>query len=101
MQAWEITKKDLRLLARDRRALIVLVILPLIFITIIGLTTGRMMGWNNSNTLLKIALADNVVYEEIGNAPAPSAAQTTNAGTAPSAGADQDADNDAAPLSEQ
>ena len=101
MQAWEITKKDLRLLARDRRALIVLVILPLIFITIIGLTTGRMMGWNNSNTLLKIALADNVAYEEIGKAPASSAAETMNAGTAPSEGANQDADDDAVPLSRE
>jgi hypothetical protein len=42
MQAWEITKKDLRLLARDRRALIVL-LLPLIFITIIR-TTPKLMG---------------------------------------------------------
>ncbi len=66
MQAWEITKKDLRLLTRDRRALIVLVVLPLIFITIIGLTTGKLMGWNSANAMLKIALVDNMDYEGIG-----------------------------------
>jgi ABC-2 type transport system permease protein len=66
MKSWEITKKDLRLLARDRRALIVLVVLPLIFITIIGLTTGRLMGWNSSNTVLKVALVDQVAYDKIG-----------------------------------
>lgn len=66
MKFWEITKKDLRLLLRDRRALIVLVVLPLIFITIIGLTTGRLMGWSSSNTVLKIALIDKVDYDSIG-----------------------------------
>lgn len=66
MKSWEITKKDLRLLFRDRRALIVLVVLPLIFITIIGLTTGKLMGWSSSNTVLRIVLVDKTDYAGIG-----------------------------------
>lgn len=37
-----ITRKDLRLLTRDRRALIVLLALPLILIAVIGSSTGRL-----------------------------------------------------------
>lgn len=37
---WDITWKDLRLLARDRRALIMLLVLPLMFIAILGMSTG-------------------------------------------------------------
>ena len=55
MGGWQITRKDLRLLLRDRRALAVLIMLPLIFITIIGLTTGQLLGWRSSNQILKIA----------------------------------------------
>ena len=63
MKSWVITSKDLRLLFRDRRALTVLVLLPLIFITIIGLTTGRLLGWQRSNQILIIAAVDLVDYE--------------------------------------
>jgi ABC-2 type transport system permease protein len=69
MKFWIITKKDLRLLVRDRRALIVLVVLPLIFITIIGLTTGKLMGWTSSNTVLRIVLIDKTDYDSIGKVP--------------------------------
>ena len=55
MGGWQITRKDLRLLLRDRRALAVLILLPLIFITIIGLTTGQLLGWRSSNQMLRIA----------------------------------------------
>ena len=68
MKAWEITKKDLKLLVRDRRALAVLVILPLIFITIIGMTTGKLLGWSDTNKVLKIAIVDEIDYEQIGTA---------------------------------
>ena len=54
----EITRKDLRLLARDRRALVVLVGLPMAFIAILGLSTGRLLGWRNDNQLLKLAVVD-------------------------------------------
>ena len=67
MKAWVITKKDLRLLVRDRRALAVLLFLPLIFITIIGLTTGKLLGWQNRNRRLRIAVVDAVAYNKIGS----------------------------------
>src|SRR5688500_10446593 len=62
MGFWEITKKDLRLLVRDRRTTALLVILPLVFITIIGLTTGKLLGWKRSNQMLRIAFVDEVDY---------------------------------------
>jgi ABC-2 type transport system permease protein len=68
MKSWEITKKDLRILARDARALFVLLVLPLVFITIIGLTMGRVLGWKNSNQILRIAVVDDIAYNQIGEA---------------------------------
>ncbi|MGE5194179.1 MAG: ABC transporter permease [Deltaproteobacteria bacterium] len=44
MNAWQITKKDLKLLVRDRRTLFVLVALPLAFISILGLSTGQLFS---------------------------------------------------------
>jgi ABC-2 type transport system permease protein len=44
MNAWQITRKDLRLLWRDRRTLAILVVLPLVFITTVGITTGQMFA---------------------------------------------------------
>src|SRR5579859_3754160 len=68
MKAWEITKKDLRILLRDARALFVLLVLPLVFITIIGLTMGKLLGWKNTNQVLKVGIVDAVAYEQIGQA---------------------------------
>jgi ABC-2 type transport system permease protein len=42
MNFWKITKKDLRLLARDKRTLFGLVALPLFFITILGISAGQL-----------------------------------------------------------
>ncbi len=42
MTFWKITKKDLRLLLRDRRSLLSLLALPLFFITIIGISAGQL-----------------------------------------------------------
>lgn len=55
MGAWQITKKDLRLLIRDRRALAVLIAFPLAFIGILGLSAGEMLGWRRENQQLRIA----------------------------------------------
>ena len=55
---WHLTWKDLRLQMRDRRALAVLLILPLIFISIIGLSTGKMVGWRASNQEIQVAWVD-------------------------------------------
>lgn len=54
----EITRKDLRLLTRDRRALVVLVGLPMAFIVIVGMSTGRLLGWRNDNQVLQLAVFD-------------------------------------------
>src|SRR6516225_1445881 len=42
MHAWKIARKDLRILLRDRRTLFSLVALPLLFITILGLSAGQL-----------------------------------------------------------
>lgn len=44
MKAWEIARKDLMLLARDRRAAFVLVAFPLIFIWMLGMGMGRLVN---------------------------------------------------------
>ena len=56
MNAWKITLKDLRLLVRDRRTLFILVALPLIFITILGLSTGQFLTMQDKNQLIQIAI---------------------------------------------
>lgn len=42
MDALQITLKDLKLLARDRRALVILVAMPMVIIAIVGSSTGRL-----------------------------------------------------------
>lgn len=58
MNFWRITCKDLRVLWRDRRSLVILLALPLVFITIIGLSTGQLLGWQNENEILRIAVVN-------------------------------------------
>ena len=58
MNAWQITLKDLRLLLRDRRTLFILVALPLIFITILGLSTGQFLTKQDQNQLIQIAIVN-------------------------------------------
>lgn len=58
MTGWEITRKDLQLLRRDRRALTVLIVLPMAFICILGLTTGRLLGWKENNQLLTLCVVN-------------------------------------------
>ncbi len=58
MNAWKITLKDLRLLQRDRRTLFILVALPLIFITILGLSTGQFLTMQDKNQLIQIAIVN-------------------------------------------
>ena len=65
MGFWEITKKDLNLLVRDKRTTALLIVLPLVFITIIGLTTGKLLGWKRSNQMLRIGYLDLVDYENV------------------------------------
>lgn len=55
---FHLTWKDLRLQLHDRRSLAVLLILPLIFISIIGLSTGKLLGWRASNQVIQVAWVD-------------------------------------------
>jgi ABC-2 type transport system permease protein len=65
MAFWTIASKDVRLLIQDRRALAVLLAFPMIFITIIGLTTGKLLGWKNSNETIQIVYFDGLDYDAI------------------------------------
>lgn len=55
---WHLTWKDLRLCRCDRRSLAVLLIQPLIFITIVGFSTGTLLGWRASNQVIQVAWVD-------------------------------------------
>ena len=72
MNIWNIARKDLLLLARDRRAVSVLIALPLVFIAIIGMSTGQMLGWRNENEQLRLA----VINRDAESQPAPAAAES-------------------------
>ncbi|MFM7148383.1 MAG: ABC transporter permease, partial [Gemmataceae bacterium] len=50
-------KKDLRLLVRDRLAAILLVVMPLLFIALLGMLLGEGFGQKPDNTL-RISLVD-------------------------------------------
>ncbi|HEY0980543.1 MULTISPECIES: ABC transporter permease [unclassified Schlesneria] len=58
MSAWHITSKDLLLLFQDRRALVLLLILPLMFISIVGMSTGQLLTRDESTERFKIAVVD-------------------------------------------
>lgn len=58
MGARHIMRKDLLVLTRDRRALGVRILMPLAFIAILGFSTGKLMGWQNENAMLRLAWVD-------------------------------------------
>ena len=66
MKAWEITRKDLKLLVRDGRTFVVLLALPVLFIWIIGMITGKMTGINEPNRVLNIMAVDEIDYDALG-----------------------------------
>ncbi|QDT18170.1 ABC transporter permease [Alienimonas californiensis] len=66
MSALVITAKDLLLLVRDRRTAAMLLILPLSFIAIIGLTTGRLPGLGGAAPAVRVVVADAIDYDAIG-----------------------------------
>src|SRR4051812_9673607 len=51
MLIWTLAKKDLRLLARDARAVIILLAMPLIFILVLGVSLGENFGKKPSEGL--------------------------------------------------
>jgi len=50
--------KDLLILTRDHRALIILLVMPLVFIAILGASTGQLITMQNESALLRIVLAN-------------------------------------------
>jgi ABC-2 type transport system permease protein len=65
MPVWTIAKKELRLLFRDPRALIILVAMPFIFILILGISLGEGFG-QKPDDRLRVSLVD----EDLGDVPA-------------------------------
>lgn len=58
MGAWEITKKDLRLILKDKGALYTLLALPVVFIAILGVSTGQLFTRHDQSKLVKIGIVD-------------------------------------------
>jgi ABC-2 type transport system permease protein len=58
MGAWEITKKDVRLILKDKGALYTLLALPVVFIAILGISTGQLLTTHESAQLVKVAIVD-------------------------------------------
>jgi len=57
MRTWILAKKDLRLLLRDRRAVIILIAMPLIFIVVLGLSLGEGFG-QKPDDRLRVSVVD-------------------------------------------
>ena len=58
MSAWHITLKDLKLLTQDKRALVLLLVLPLMFIAIVGMSTGQFLTRDDNAERFKIVVVD-------------------------------------------
>lgn len=58
MGIWQITLKDLRLILKDRGALYTLLALPIVFIAILGLSTGQLITTHDQAKLIKIGVVD-------------------------------------------
>ncbi len=58
MEFWEITVKDLRLILKDRGALYTLLALPVVFIAILGVSTGQLITTHDASKLVKIGVVD-------------------------------------------
>ncbi len=57
MLIWTLAKKDLRLLLRDPRAMVVLLAMPLIFILVLGVSLGEGFG-QKPDDRLRISVVD-------------------------------------------
>lgn len=58
MSVWYITLKDLLLLAHDKKALVLLLVLPLILISIIGMSTGQFLTRDENAEKVKLVVID-------------------------------------------
>lgn len=57
-RTWLLARKDLLLQLRDRKALLIMLAMPLVFIAIIGFSVGELDGWQGETQGLKIAVVD-------------------------------------------
>jgi ABC-2 type transport system permease protein len=58
MSTWYIALKDLSLLTRDKQALVLLLVLPLLLISIIGMSTGQFLTRDENLERIKIVAVD-------------------------------------------
>lgn len=58
MNAWQVTVKDVKLLLRDRRTVFVLIALPLVFISILGLSTGELFSQREKARKVRLAVVN-------------------------------------------
>ena len=58
MAAWQITRKDLLLLLKDKRAVVLLLVLPLLFISIVGMSTGQFLTRDDESQRFRILVVD-------------------------------------------
>ena len=58
MSAWQITRKDLLLLLKDKRAVVLLLVLPLLFISIVGMSTGQFLTRDDDSQRFRILVVD-------------------------------------------
>src|SRR5436305_4686834 len=57
MPVWNLAIKDLRLLVRDRRAAVILLAMPLVFILVLGLALGESFG-QKPDDRLRVSVVD-------------------------------------------
>lgn len=58
MGVWQIMIKDLRLIMKDRGALYTLLALPVVFIAILGMSTGQLITTHEEAKLIKLGIVD-------------------------------------------
>jgi ABC-2 type transport system permease protein len=58
MGVWEITIKDLRVILKDKGALYTLLALPVVFIAILGMSTGQLITTHEESHLIKVGVVD-------------------------------------------
>ncbi|MFO0944541.1 MAG: ABC transporter permease [Planctomycetota bacterium] len=57
MVAWALARKDLNVLIRDRRAVVILLVMPLVFIVVLGISLGEGFG-QKPDDRLRVSIVD-------------------------------------------
>ena len=58
---WYIAKKDLLQVLKDRSSFILLLAVPLVLITVIGLAFNNLFGSGSSQLTISVAVIDNII----------------------------------------